>query len=166
MPFEALQVMMKNLLIQRFQLVTHMQDQPEQGSTRFLKLAKKVKLKESDGAAISNCKIANTVNRHVYTCENTTMAQFCERLPGVAGLYIQAPLFDMTGLKGGYDFRLSWTPKNSLAGGSADSVPGSHADDLTVFDALQQQLGLKLAEQEHPVPILIVDSANQTPTDK
>jgi uncharacterized protein (TIGR03435 family) len=167
-PIEAVQVMMKNLLIQRFRMVTHMEDQPEPGYS--LLAGEKVKLKESDGTARSGCTMATIRNRHIDTCRNTTMAQFCERLLNDANLYIHPPLIDMTGLKGGYDFVLSWTPRNLLAGGPADAAPDgsplTHTDDLTVFDAIKQQLGLKLEEQKHPVPLLVVDHANQTPSDK
>jgi uncharacterized protein (TIGR03435 family) len=77
----------------------------------------------------------------------------------------------MTGLKGGYDFELSWTAMNRLGpvlgvDRAPAGPPVTRADDLTIFDAIQQQLGLKLEEQKHPIPILVVDHSNQTPSDK
>jgi uncharacterized protein (TIGR03435 family) len=160
---------MKNLLIKRFQLSTHMEDQPRPGYS--LLAGENVKLKESDGRARSGCKLVTVRNRNVYTCQNTTMAQFCEHLLEVANLYLHPPLVDMTAMKGAYDFELSWTAMNRLGpvvgvDGAPVGSPIARADDLTIFDGIQQQLGLKLEEQMHPVPILVVDHANQTPSDK
>jgi bla regulator protein blaR1 len=51
------------------------------------------------------------------------------------------PVVDMTGLTGRFDFRLEWTPDSSLGGAQATPVdPGG----ISIFTALQQQLGLRL----------------------
>jgi bla regulator protein blaR1 len=57
------------------------------------------------------------------------------------------PVLDMTGLKGKYDFHLEWAPdtsRNALpADGAANQQPAD-AGGISIFTALQQQLGLKL----------------------
>jgi hypothetical protein len=40
---------------------------------------------------------------------------------------------------------------------------GDAADRITVFDALEKQLGLKLEQRQIPTPVLMVDKANRTP---
>ena len=169
-PFEALQVMLKNLVVARFHLETHHEDQP---MDVFVLLAgKKPKLTPSDGTARSECNRVFRGDKQVnatLACQNTSMAQFVERLPNFAGMYIHPPMLDLTGIQGAYDFELTWTGKRFLAGanqgagagttdaGGAAALPGS----LTVFEALDQQLGLKATEQKHPVPKLVVDKASQ-----
>jgi uncharacterized protein (TIGR03435 family) len=162
-PFEALRGMLKTLIVQRFALNAHTEDQPM--PVYVLAQGKKPKLKESDGAARSDCKIVNNVRR-TFVCQNTTMAQFAERLPGVAAAYIHPPVLDLTGLKGAYDFEAYWTPKGQLsaAGKAGDTGQApTPTDDVTVFEAVDKQLGLKLEDQKHPVPVLVIDKVNRTP---
>jgi hypothetical protein len=59
-------------------------------------------------------------------------------------------------LKGSWDFDIKWTPKMLLE--------KSGRDGISIFDAVDQQLGLKLERQTAPRPVLIVDSVNQKPT--
>lgn len=76
-------------------------------------------------------------------------------------------MLDLTGLAGAYDFQLYWTPKNLLSkasGVGGDSPEASTPSaDVTVFEAVDKQLGLKLEEQKHPVPVLVIDKAERTP---
>jgi uncharacterized protein (TIGR03435 family) len=74
------------------------------------------------------------------------------------------PVQDMTGLKGSYDFTLTWgfspaASGSSAAGSDSQSVPSasdpSGAPDL--FAAVQQQLGLKLESTKGPVEIIVID---------
>jgi len=168
-PFDILRGMLKKLLIERFQIVTHSEEQPVQ--VYVLQAGKKPKLKESDGTARSDCHIENT-DRRYYICKNTTMAQFAERLPDVSGAYLRPPLIDLTELKGAYDFQLYWTPKAALASARASTAGASAeaattpVDEFTVFEAVDKQLGLKLEEQKHPVPVVVIDKVERTPTEK
>jgi uncharacterized protein (TIGR03435 family) len=100
-----------------------------------------------------------------------TMAGLAEMLSGQLDL----PVVDMTGLKGNYDFTLSFAPEGGMAlragmlappagpppgegGGGAPiaSTPdGQSAPSL--FAALQEQLGLKLEQRKGPVDLLVID---------
>ncbi len=64
---------------------------------------------------------------------------------------------DSTGLKGSWDFDITWTPQFLL--------PMAGSDSVTLFDALNKQLGLKLEEQKLPSPVIVVDQVNRAPTD-
>jgi uncharacterized protein (TIGR03435 family) len=50
------------------------------------------------------------------------------------------PVTDMTGLPGRFNFKLEWTPDPSLGAPAAPVDPGG----ISIFTALQQQLGLRL----------------------
>ena len=57
------------------------------------------------------------------------------------------PVVDMTGLKGKFDFHLEWTPDSNLNPPSPDNTANQQPADVggvSIFTAVQQQLGLKL----------------------
>ena len=66
-------------------------------------------------------------------------------------------MVDKTGLEGSWDFDITWTPAPLLGLAGADGI--------SIFDAVDKQLGLKLEEQKLPLPVIVVDSANEKPTD-
>lgn len=63
------------------------------------------------------------------------------KLQFVAGTYIQAPVINSTGLDGGYDFALTFSP---IAPAQLD------------LRSRRQALGLKLVEQKRPVSVLVI----------
>lgn len=71
---------------------------------------------------------------------------------------------DGTGLKGIFDVNLEWTPDDSQAlqnPADAPKPPASDGAGLSIFSALQEQLGLKLESQKGPVDVLIIDRAEK-----
>jgi uncharacterized protein (TIGR03435 family) len=69
-------------------------------------------------------------------------------------MYARAPVVDRTGLAGTYDFTLTAAPQPALTPGDSDP-PVSNGPSL--FSAVQQQLGLKLAPAKVPVEYVVVD---------
>ena len=75
-------------------------------------------------------------------------------------------VIDRTGLKGNFDFKLTWTPDpgqsaTPLGGGpppGADAPPPPDPNGPSVFTALQEQLGLRLESQKGPVEMLVIES--------
>jgi hypothetical protein len=61
---------------------------------------------------------------------------------------------DRTGLPGGFDFDLKWTP-NPIAPPDPDVV--SAGDGPSIFTALQEQLGLRMERTRGPLDVLVVD---------
>ncbi len=62
------------------------------------------------------------------------------------------PIIDETGLKGNYDFSMTWSLEYDGAG-----------NDFGLFAALEQQLGLKMDPRKMPTEMLIVVSALRVP---
>lgn len=84
------------------------------------------------------------------------MAYFAWRL----SVQMDRPVIDRTNLVGGYDFDLAFTPElrsdTAALGGPAK---GAEMDNPgpTIFDAVRDQLGLKLERQKGPVEIMVID---------
>jgi uncharacterized protein (TIGR03435 family) len=102
------------------------------------------------------------------------MAQLAEKLRDIEDSYLDHPVVDLTGIEGGYDFTLSWAPLGWLlgtqAGGGAHGgrgslMPADRPVGYTIFEAIDRQLGLKLSAQKHPMPVVVVDHAERTPTE-
>lgn len=60
------------------------------------------------------------------------------------------PVVDRTGLTGRFDFTLNWAPETS-----------TDTDGPSIFTAVQEQLGLRLAPARGPVDVLVVDSVER-----
>ena len=87
------------------------------------------------------------------TARGVAMSQFSRNIRDMGGMTgVDRIVIDRTGLDGYYSFELSYRPTETaqLAGGT---------DNPTLFDALREQLGLKLTPTRAPVDVLVVDSA-------
>ena len=80
-----------------------------------------------------------------------TMAQ----LSGVLGSIVGRQVVDRTGLEGNYDWDLSWTPAPGEPG--PRSEPAAAGDGISIFTAIQEQLGLKLESDRGVIDALVID---------
>jgi uncharacterized protein (TIGR03435 family) len=90
---------------------------------------------------------------------NVTLAAFAASLPTQAGLArVQRPVIDRTGLTGSFDFSVEWSPERDN--------PASESDGSgpTLFQAIKDQLGLKLDSQKGPIDVIVIDHI-EPPTD-
>jgi uncharacterized protein (TIGR03435 family) len=166
-PMELRWSMLRSLLLDRFRLSFQKDVRPV--DVYALTLAKNAaKLKKSDGSERSGCKVGSTDGFRSYTCLNMTMAQFADRLREAAPVYIDHPVVDQTDLAGVYNLAISWVSVRTMRARTAqnkESVEGtSPASDptggITVFQALEKQLGLKLTTQKHRMTVMVIDSAS------
>jgi bla regulator protein blaR1 len=65
------------------------------------------------------------------------------------------PVVNKTGLQGRYDFNLHWRDGKASSGENETSSAASGEPSL--FNAIQEQLGLKLQAQKAPTPVLVID---------
>ena len=139
--------MLQTLLAERFNLKFHreMREMP----VYALVLGKNgPKFKESapDAPRMSNHGV-NGRNQNM-TLSQVTMESVADQIKSGSGL--DRPVLDRTGLAGKYDIKLEATPEFRI---NSSPQPG----DISVFDAVQQQLGLKLEPQKAIVDVLVVD---------
>ena len=159
---DTLKLMMQQLLAERFKLAIHKDMRPMSGFALTVGKGGKPKMKEAIGEGggcqgVPQAPQPNVVPLNIITCKGMTLELFAQQIRGMAGVYITGPVTDLTGLKGYWDFDLKWTGRALL--------PRAGSDGITFFDAVDQQLGLKLDQQRVSAPVLVVDSVNQKPMD-
>jgi len=173
---DDLRRMLITLLEDRFKLATHTEQKVTQVYALVVGKGGPKNLKESTPAraAEDRCRGGQAApGDRAFECQHTSMADLAQVLAsGVRG-YIQIPVVDETGIKGSYDFQLSFTPAGRLEGGGrggrggdSDATPAPPmGSGLSIFDALQAQLGLKLESKKLPMPIIVIDHVERTPTE-
>jgi uncharacterized protein (TIGR03435 family) len=173
---DDLRVMFQKLLIDRFRMKVHYEDRPVNGY--IITNPGKPKLTKADPSNRTGChegpgtdgkdpRIANPVLSRLLSCQNMTIAQFADQLPNLASGYAHVPVLDSTGLTDPYDFTLSFSAIGVLQNG-LPSVTGEKSDPsggLSLPDAMNKQLGLKMDMQKRPTRVLVIDHVEEKPTD-
>lgn len=177
---DDLRIMLRTLLVERFKIVTHIEQRPIDAYT--LVVADKAKLQAADPAnrtgwfngpalGAKDPRETNPALNRLITVQNMSMAQFAEDISAMAGGYLREPVADGTGLSGSWDFVLNFSGinvYNAGRGGDANGGPlGASAPTgaLSLFDALERQLGLKLEQRKRPFPVMVIDRIEERPTD-
>ncbi len=90
-----------------------------------------------------------------------------DQLAQMISMQLGSTVLNETGLKGKYDYTLSFAAE---MGGRMMGMPPPGAGDggappppqgLTIFTAVQEQLGLKLEARKKPVDVIIIDQIEQ-----
>jgi len=150
--------MLQSLLKERFNLLLHRDTRP-MPAFALTRGKGKPKMTASGGDAAGDCQYQQLPAGSTLTgwaCRGATMQTFAERLRGMAGDYLLDPVVDATGLEGNWDFELRWHQRSLMLPAGTPRV--------TIFDAVEKQLGLKLELRNAPAPVLVVDRVNETPT--
>jgi uncharacterized protein (TIGR03435 family) len=181
--YAQMQQMFRTLLAERFNLHAHMEDRLDDA---YSLVAVSPKLTPADPKSRTRCtegpgpdgkdpRMANPILNRLMTCQNMTMAQLGEQFQSFADGYIYNTVVDKTGLKGGYNFTLSFSSVNNILtrSGPAAGRPGATEDDsvapdpsgaVSLFEAVRRELGLKLEKEQRPVPVLVIDHIDENPT--
>jgi uncharacterized protein (TIGR03435 family) len=163
--FDSLKMMLRALLVNRFGLTTHV----ETRTVSVLALtASRPRLQRAAPRSRSGCRLVPPLLQSAMAsaavfnlqCRNITMAQLAAKMQALGGPYVPYPAIDSTGLSGGYDFTLRWNPPHLVV----DSTSADPGGGLSIIEALDKQLGIKLKTDKHPMPVTIVDHLNPTPT--
>ena len=167
-PWENMQLMLRNLIEQRFKMTYHQETRPV---TAYALTVRKrtAQLADADPRHHSDCRKALGAGGLSFTCRNTTMAQFAERIRETIWGDVEnqrLPVADATGLTGAFDFTVTWTPgaratpaERTGSGTQSGETPmaSTPAGGVTLFDAIDKQLGIKLQKQKHPLPVMVID---------
>jgi uncharacterized protein (TIGR03435 family) len=147
---DHLRLMLRTLLAQRFGLKTHSEHKELQ--VYELTLAKggpKFHESTTEGPPLFSG------NGGKLLAERVTMGDLAEKISEPLG----RPVIDATGLKGHYDIHIDATAYMESSGNDSMDVKA------LLFNALQQQLGVKLESRKDTPEILVIDSVEKTPTE-
>jgi uncharacterized protein (TIGR03435 family) len=113
-------------------------------------------------------------NRARLMAKGQTMKDLATRLSDT----LSKPVIDMTELTAKYDFTLTYSPEGmnsgmmmlapppGAGGGGRGPVDTPDAETpLTIFAAIQSELGLKLEPKKGPVDLIVVDHIEKVPTE-
>jgi uncharacterized protein (TIGR03435 family) len=159
---DKLPLMVQTLLGQEFKLTAHTEERPMdvyvlvvgKGGPKFQKSAEAGKV---DCKRTLDARPAAEGADHPFVegsfqaiCKNITMAELGDVLQGYAPGYINKSVVDQTGLAGQYDLKVVWAPRTLVDQGG-----------LTMFDAVDKMLGLKLDSKKLPMQVVVVDHAEK-----
>jgi len=174
---EQQKAMLQILLAERFKLVVREDSRPV--PQYALTSGSKHKLKQADNSEAPGCTPqssgtatgANALLRLTddgatlvqitdgtigYKCRNISMAAFAAGIRGMfaANLGIN-PVLDQTGLAGNWNFDLKYSI----------GLPGASSGTVSIFEAIDKQLGLKLEAKQIPTTVMLVESVERKPID-
>jgi uncharacterized protein (TIGR03435 family) len=151
-PEADLRRMLQTLLAERFQLVVHRQT--KEMSAYVVTVGKNGhKLQESTSEGAMDVKPAGPM---VATVQRADL----DELASMLSQPLRAPVVNMTGLKGRYDFKVDMAPYITPEVTSAKSPMELIGVGIT---AMQEQLGLKMESKRVPVDLVIIDRAEKLP---
>jgi uncharacterized protein (TIGR03435 family) len=160
-PPSDLRPMVQKLLAERFKLVVHV-DQKIQPAYALVLGKSGPKLQPSEPAPMTEHRCSPTSGvagqKHV-VCQHLTMVEVAAWLQELSPRDFDVAVVDQTGLSGRYEFKLDWTPGASRA----TDAPADSMETLTIFQAVESQLGLKLQSTKLLLPVLAVDSVERVP---
>jgi len=165
-PREELRFRLQSLLADRFRLRTHTETRirPVYALTRSRgdgRLGPRVQVPSScvpsSGASSSATACSNKVVPGHISGKGATASALALNLSVFAGRTV----VDRTGIVAPFDYDLEWSPEASAVGGA----PSLSSDGLSLFGALQEQLGLKLEASTGPVDVLAIDHVERPTED-
>jgi uncharacterized protein (TIGR03435 family) len=146
-----LRAMLAALLQDRFKLEFHRESKVISAyALVIVKGGPKLHESKEDGPGVLQPRAAALVGQHA------SMQELADAL----SVAVRMPVIDETGLNGRYDFTVDLMPyiENGVKGGAPDF-------ESFLMSALPDQLGLTLKSRKEPVEILVIDHAEQTPSE-
>jgi len=157
--------MLRALLEDRFQLTYHRETKDTQIYALVLRknaaLGPKLRRSETpdcpaNPTPLAFCGVSPGLGRFIG--KRVPMSRVAQELSVPAG----RPVLDRTQLTGSFDFELTWTPDEfRTTDGRPKYVNGAPIDPSgpSVFEAVQEQLGLKLEPSRGAVETIVIDNA-------
>jgi uncharacterized protein (TIGR03435 family) len=173
---DQFRAMLQSMLIDRFQLKVHREKKEmtvfalvvAKGGPKFKEHADESKTSEGsygDAPAPSGLSVdkdgypdvgkagmAFTRGKGAWAAQKAQIGALAGMITGQVGRTVN----DETGLKGEYDFKLHWM---------SESLARQDENGITIMQALQDQLGLRLESRKGTEEFLVVDHIEKVPTD-
>ena len=143
--------MLQNLLVERFNFKFH-REQKEMPVYAMIVEKGGPKFKESANDEVFVAYHGVHGRNQNLSASHMTMESLANEIGNT--FFVDRPVIDRTGLNGPYDLKIEATPEFRY---NRDPQP----EDISVFSAIREQLGLKLDPQKANVEVLIVDHAEK-----
>jgi uncharacterized protein (TIGR03435 family) len=151
--------MMRSLLVERFQMKYHLESR--ELPVYLLTIAKGgPKLgKAEEGHCKEQIKAGQTCGDVIFPAFGAGIYNMPigALISGLARTLQDRPIVDRTGLTGKYDILVRWMPDNVKPEDLERLPREARPPDLSLFDALEQEVGLKLEATKAPVEVVVVD---------
>ena len=135
------------LLEERFELKVH-RETKEMPVYALVTAKTGAKIQVHDGPPANSLSVRrDDAGRSAVTAQGVPVASLVKLLSNQVGRTV----LDQTGLKGNYDFKMTFAP----------DLATTDSDGPSIFTALQEQLGLRLDAQKGLVEVLVIDSAQR-----
>lgn len=169
---DTMRMSLRSFLVDRFNLAAHLEDRMIDG---YALTASGPKLKKANPANRPSCKegpgddgkdprLTNPFVTRLITCRNMTLAQFAAQLNGF--FPGSPPMTDATEISGRFDMTIGFSPQGLVQAAPTEAgQPSEPTGAISLFDALNGQLGLKVKSRKVLAPVLVVDRVNETPTE-
>ncbi len=151
-PHDRLLLMTQALLEDRLQLKLH----HEQKEMRYLEL-----LVAKGGSKMPLADLTQTRNNSGGNGHITGNQAPTSLIATLISRFEHVLVFDHTGLDGLYQVKLLWTAGT----GGPEMPPDANETEVSLFAAIQEQLGLRLESHKGPVDVLVIDHAEKVPAD-
>jgi uncharacterized protein (TIGR03435 family) len=149
---EHLALMLRTLLAERLKLSFHFEQQ--EMSYLALVIGKKgLKLRPAPANAPPAAGPA-------VDCRIVRSSMALAQLVTLLSRFERQTVVDQTGLHGLFAVDLQWTPETQH-----EFPPNGAGDHPSLFTAVQEELGLRLVSTKGPLPVLVVDHAEQIPAE-
>jgi uncharacterized protein (TIGR03435 family) len=153
LPAEQQSRMIRALLADRFQLKVHTEKKKRVPAYALVVLKNGPKLHENAG---DPGPVVHVERGHM-SFQKVRLAALTAQLTRQLG----KPVIDMTNLAGEYDLVLDWVPEpgenSAIPGQPGPPEPASENNGPSIFTALQEQVGLRLAPAKAPLDVLVID---------
>lgn len=146
-------LMQQSLLAERFKLKAHFEAK-EMPVYQLVVANSGSKLKENHDVARGQAAIGRLAIRGTNVPVHV-LSDMLENVPEIGGRVV----LDKTKLSGNYDFSLKWASMDAaaLSAGSAGTATQSDVEGVSLFTAIEEQLGLKLVFSKVPGQVLVID---------
>lgn len=157
-----LHIMLQNLLTEQFHLKFHFEKKEMRAYTLTIAPggAKNLKVREhANGGDV----FLDQATQHL---DHMRITAHCGSMDFLAWRLSQSfdhPIVNQTGIPGCFDFVLTYTQELPLGVHDGQVVDGDPVDSFgpTIYEALEQQLGLKLDKTRAPVETMVIDDAER-----